>query len=126
MTHRAQDDFYLHVNSNWLNDPSNAIPGEYPRWGGFIKLHDNCLKNQIKLVQELKSKEDKNDEEKKISAIWMASMSRFDNWTNGKGDYKSISSEFNILDEHLLTSSDTTDYVSSVAKYLNYTLSWTS
>ena len=47
------NNFYQYVNKRWLEDPENQIPEEYPRWGGFIKLYDTGLKNQINLVKGL-------------------------------------------------------------------------
>ena len=55
VTTRAQDNFYEYVNKKWLDAPENQIPPEYPRWGGFIKLHDQSLKNQIELVKDLEN-----------------------------------------------------------------------
>ena len=68
----ASEDFYLHVNKTWLDDPNNAIPDEYSQWGGFVKLHDDGLKKQIAMVKALKGKADATEEERKISAIWEA------------------------------------------------------
>src|SRR5689334_20473447 len=74
--HSASSDFYLYVNHAWLNDPKNKIPDEYSKWGGFVKLFDQSLKDQINLVQNLCDKKDKTEEEKKVTAIWKASMNR--------------------------------------------------
>ena len=38
---RLQDDFYRHVNAEWL--ASNPVPPEYSRWGTFEKLNDEAL-----------------------------------------------------------------------------------
>lgn len=77
-----QEDFYLHVNKRWLDNPDNAIPGDYSRWGGFLKLHDQSLIDQIELVKELSDKplNDLNVEQKKIVAIWRAAQDRFSKW----------------------------------------------
>ena len=50
----ADDDFYLHVNQAWLDDPKNQIPSDYSSWGGFLKLYDEGLSNQIDIVKQLK------------------------------------------------------------------------
>ncbi|VBB18938.1 peptidase M13 [Yasminevirus sp. GU-2018] len=121
---RCGDNFYLHVNKSWLDDPANQIPGEYPRWGGFIKLHDEGLKNQISLVKELRDKKDKNEEEAKISAIWEASTRRFQSWRDGTANYDPISRELEILDAYLSPQTpvkDDHDYATRLAEYLYYT-----
>lgn len=120
---KAQDNFYYYVNKNWLDDDNNKIPDEYPRWGGFTKLHDNGLKNQIKIVKELENVQNKNDEQKKIYAIWNASEIRFNKWRNDKGNYKPIIRELEILDAYFLheKNMDINNYVNSVAEYLYYT-----
>ena len=81
-----KDDFYQWVNHEWLNDPKNEIPSEYSTWGGFMKLYDEGLKNQINLVSKLDSKSE-SIKERKISRIWKASMDRFDVWEKGEGNY---------------------------------------
>ena len=95
---RIQDNFYQHVNHDWLNDPKNQIPDEYPRWGGFIKLHDDGLKNQIQLVKDLENQNDHNEEEEKVYAIWKAVTTLFDNFSNNVGNYNPIVKELNALD----------------------------
>ena len=42
------NDFYLYVNQKWLSDDKNKIPEDYSSWGGFTKLYDIGLQNQIK------------------------------------------------------------------------------
>ena len=34
---REQDDFYAHVNAEWLE--ANPVPGDYSRWGTFEELN---------------------------------------------------------------------------------------
>ncbi len=36
----AVDDFYHHVNKQWLDDPANAIPGEYSAVGDDMPVCD--------------------------------------------------------------------------------------
>lgn len=120
----SKDNFYLHVNKKWIEDPANAIPSEYSRWGGFTKLDDNGLINQIQLVKDLKSKSNKNEEEKKISAIWEASCNRFQSWKDNTATCYPIARELEILDAYLSVQtpmSDVTDYVTRVAEYFHYT-----
>ena len=113
---KAGNNFYLHVNSKWLNDPKNNIPDEYPKWGGFIKLHDGTLKDQIKLVQDLRNKPNKTDEELKISAIWEASVTRFESWRKNTATYGPILQELSFLDANLSPNN-----VNSLAEYFHYT-----
>eukprot|EP01063_Lacrimia_lanifica_P002838 TRINITY_DN11531_c0_g1_i2.p1 TRINITY_DN11531_c0_g1~~TRINITY_DN11531_c0_g1_i2.p1 ORF type:complete len:738 (+),score=355.78 TRINITY_DN11531_c0_g1_i2:61-2274(+) len=121
-----QEDFYQHVNAKWMNDPENAIPGEYSQWGGFTKLHDEGLKKQIALIETLKAKGSAaTEEEQKIAAIWHASMEmRFAAWEAGKGDLAEMVAELKELDAHLpesLADADDAAYVRAVAKYFWYT-----
>ena len=94
----AAENFYLHVNKQWLDDPQNCIPSDYSQWGGFTKLHDEGLNAQIEMVKDLKTKSVKNDEEAKISAIWEASVERFAAWERGEGSYSAAEQELAALD----------------------------
>lgn len=116
------EDFYLHVNQKWLEDPDNSIPSEYSRWGGFIKLADEGLKNQIDLVKELKDKDIKTEEESKIYAIWSASTALFESWERGEGDYSAIKKELDILDSFLKPETPIADEDDMIARlqYLHY------
>lgn len=120
----ATCNFYLHVNKKWLDDPVNQIPGDYSKWGGFTKLHDNGLVNQIKLVQNLREKQNKTEEEMKISAIWEASAQRFQSWREGTASFLPITRELEILDAYLMPNKpiqDDADLAARVAEYLHYT-----
>lgn len=116
-------DFYLHVNEKWLNDPINQIPDDYPKWGGFTKLHDQGIKNQIQLVKELIDSDGLTDEQFKITEIWKASMKRFNDWNENRViNYDPLISELKILDEFLpLNQDQDQDQHNNVAKYLHYT-----
>ncbi len=46
-------DFYQYVNHEWLTSPINQIPEDYSSWGGFTKLYDDGLTNQIEIVKKL-------------------------------------------------------------------------
>lgn len=35
---KANENFYLHVNKKWLEDPKNVIPADYPRWVDLLSL----------------------------------------------------------------------------------------
>ena len=116
-----RNNFYERVNRDWLADPNNVIPPEYPRWGGFIQLHDQGLKNQISLVQnlcaELKTDpQSLNESQLKIAATWDASNRRFESWDNNTADLEAIMIDFRYLDEHLSSYS-----VEAIAKYFHYT-----
>ena len=45
----AGENFYEYVNNKWLLDSNNKIPDDYSSWGGFTKLFDDGLMNQIKM-----------------------------------------------------------------------------
>jgi putative endopeptidase len=120
----CKENFYLHVNKKWLDDPANAIPSEYSRWGGFIKLCDEGLINQIQLVKDLRSKLSKNDDESKISAIWEASCDRFQNWKNDTANCDPISRELEILDAYFSVQTpinNDTERSTRLAEYFYYT-----
>jgi len=116
-----QNDFYHYVNHKWLNDDKNSIPDDYSSWGGFTKLHDDGLKNQIGIVKDLETKTELSIEEKKINTIWKASENRFKSWENGETDYSSIEFELNYLHNNLKSDENQTNYVTNVANYLHYT-----
>lgn len=125
---RAQDNFYEYVNKKWLDAPENQIPPEYPRWGGFIKLHDQSLKNQIELVKDLENMkvEELSDEQRKILAIWKASANRFQQWRDNVVDMDPIQTEFNVLNDHYRLTEEYSairnlQRISNMAKYLYYT-----
>jgi len=118
-------DFYQFVNHAWLTNSNNQIPSDYSSWGGFTKLYDDGLTNQINIVKEL-GKELGNDgenkcislEQEKISSIWKASENRFKLWSEGKGDFNPIIDELNILENHFNTNEN---HIDNLAKYLHYT-----
>jgi len=95
----AAENFYEFTNNWWLKDESVKIPPEYPRWGSFMQLHDESLKNQIKLLQEVAEVKEATVDEKKLGLLWAASMGRFTNWENGKGDYSAINDELKVFSE---------------------------
>lgn len=117
-------DFYQYVNHGWLTSPLNQIPEDYSSWGGFTKLYDDGLTNQIDIVKKLggyvNDGENKciSQEEEKIYSIWKASENRFDNWNKGLGDYNPIINELNILENHFNTKEN---HIENLAKYLHYT-----
>jgi putative endopeptidase len=86
-----QKDFYSWVNEKWFNDPKNDIPPDYSTWGGFIKLYDEGIKNQINLVKDL-------DNNHKIKIIWDKCIDQFNYKTD---NYKPIEDEFKILNKIL-------------------------
>ena len=121
----ASNDFYSYVNKKWLDDPVNSIPDDYSSWGGFTKLYDEGLKNQISMVKDLTCKEYKslNPEQQKITSIWNASSRRFDNWSKNKADYMPIINEISILNKLLYSNilvNHKSAHLNNVANYLHY------
>eukprot|EP00746_Dinoflagellata_sp_MGD_P167179 gnl/MRDRNA2_/MRDRNA2_97604_c0_seq1.p1 gnl/MRDRNA2_/MRDRNA2_97604_c0~~gnl/MRDRNA2_/MRDRNA2_97604_c0_seq1.p1 ORF type:complete len:773 (+),score=202.79 gnl/MRDRNA2_/MRDRNA2_97604_c0_seq1:81-2399(+) len=111
------DDFYQFVNNAWLSDPSIVIPPEYPKWGSFIILVDESLKAQIKLLKELNTPA--NPDEEKLAAVWRASMARLEGWEEGKGDCSEVLKELTKLNEDLSElDGDGDGYLISLAKVL--------
>jgi putative endopeptidase len=113
-----KDNFYEFVNLKWMNNPNNAIPSEYPRWGGFIQLHDQGLKNQIDLVKTISNLNLKelSDSQLKIAAVWNASTRLFNAWTNKESTYEPILNELKILENIIPTYS-----INNIADYHYYT-----
>ena len=97
--------FYEAVNRKWLDDPANAIPAEYPTWGGFRKLADEALLNQIRLVSELCELSDRTPDQERIAAIYNASVERFKAWDDGTATYATITLALAQLNR-ILTSND--------------------
>lgn len=113
------NDFYQYVNSEWLNNKENQIPDDYSSWGGFTKLHDDCLNKQIEMVKSL-SKKTENEEHKKIANIWEACKNRFREWSENKINYTALQKEFNEYDKCFISINNQVDYIKSMAKYLHY------
>mmetsp|Transcript_56687 Transcript_56687/g.165877 ORF Transcript_56687/g.165877 Transcript_56687/m.165877 type:complete len:764 (+) Transcript_56687:57-2348(+) len=113
----AKDDFYKHVNRKWLADESIVIPPEYPRWGSFIKLVDEALKNQIGLLQELETKTSGDADEAKLGKLWRTSMARFKDWEAGEGGYGDLHSELERLSAALPAESEAPEV--DLARYLS-------
>ena len=63
------ENFYQYVNNNWLNNPENQIPSDYSSWGGFTKLQDEGVYNQINIVKNLEGNL-ATVEKEKIFSIW--------------------------------------------------------
>lgn len=120
MQHTPQSNFYLWQNGKWLDDPENKIPDEYSSWGSFVRLSDISLKNQIKILNNLKEKlitDDKlSEDEKRIAIVYQKTMQKYYDWENGKGDYEPIKTEFEIMDKIL----NNEDHIDSLAKYGSY------
>ena len=115
------NNFYLYVNNAWLTNPANQIPDDYSSWGGFTKLYDDGLNNQIDIVKNLDNT-CYSEEESKISAIWKASENRFESWKQGTCNCDPIINEFNILDKHFYDYiNKENSYISCVANYFYYT-----
>ena len=93
------NNFYQYVNNAWLNNPANQIPPDYSSWGGFTKLYDDGLNNQIDMVKQLENI-CRNEEEEKILSIWKASENLFKSWKNGESNCNPILKELDILNEN--------------------------
>lgn len=113
-----ENNFYEYVNNEWILDPKNQIPDDYSCWGGFTKLFDEGLNNQINMVKELDNN-CKTEEEIKISSMWRASQKIFSDWEEGDSDYNPIKNELEILDDHFKTKNE--NYIKCFAKYAHYT-----
>ncbi len=48
---RIQDDFYAHVNGNWLRRVQ--IPGDKSRWGAFDELRENSIVNLRNIIESV-------------------------------------------------------------------------
>jgi predicted metalloendopeptidase len=119
----CHENFYLHVNEKWLSDPLNQIPNDYPKWGGFIKLHDQGAKDQIQLIKDLidnQKSDSLSEEQSKIVAIWKASEQRFNDWKQGKGTYRSLIDELYTLDTYLPSTRSNESHL-DIAGYLYHT-----
>ena len=114
-------DFYQYVNNAWLTNPINQIPPDYSSWGGFTKLYDDGLSNQIDIVKSLENGCISEDESK-ISNIWKASEDRFLSWKKETCNCDPIINEFNILDKHFDDYvNKENSYISCIASYFYYT-----
>ena len=122
------NNFYEFVNNAWLTNPLNKIPEDYSSWGGFTKLYDDGLSNQINIVKDLEDKYS-TEEEKKIFSIWKASEKRFQSWNDGSSNCDPIISEMEIFNNHFNDFYDVKcnkimneeSYISCLSKYLYYT-----
>jgi len=97
--------------------PSVVIPDEYPRWGSFIILADQSLKNQTKLLEDLSARDDLNEDERKLALVWRASMKRFDDWVQGKGSTKPVEDELEELRDAIGPDVAGDKFVTNLAKY---------
>ena len=109
------ENFYKSVNAWWLDDPKITIPAEYPRWGGFVKLHDESLKLQTAMLHEISDLSSHSEDERRLALAWNASMKRFQDWEKGVGDYTSIAAELATLKSTL---GGQEDFLEGVAMYM--------
>lgn len=107
--------FYQYVNHAWLSSPANQIPLDYSSWGGFTKLYDDGLTNQIDIVKNLENK-CVSPEHEKIFTIWKASEKRFQAWNDQTSNCDPIKQELNTLNDHFIND----EYIKNLAKYLHY------
>lgn len=69
-TTRPQDDFYQYISGGWFK--KNSIPEDQARWGAFHILREQSQKQLKKIILDIekKSERSRNDEEKKILALY--------------------------------------------------------
>ncbi|NIM70184.1 MAG: peptidase M13 [Xanthomonadales bacterium] len=48
---RPQDDFYAHVNGQWIAD--TEMPADRARWGAFFLLHEKSQRDVLNLIEEV-------------------------------------------------------------------------
>ena len=116
------EDFYLHVNSKWLNDTANAIPDDHSSWGGFTKLHNDGLLAQIGLVKELKTPT--TNDEANIKSVWDAAQSRLTKWDNDEMESSTTCCELKHFDNEFTNTanvSTATKYLETFGRYVHYT-----
>lgn len=125
----AKENFYQHVNEKWLQDPDNSIPSDYSSWGGFVKLHDTSLVNQINLVKKIDlTKFSQYDDEYKVKCLDRASQKRFDSWRENTASVSPIISELEYFNKVLGDSDGEGDdeenqnynYIKKLAQYVHY------
>lgn len=93
----ACNNFYEYANEWWLEDEAITIPAEYPRWGSFIKLHDESLKSQINLLKEVAESKSQSPDERRLGLVWHGAMALFAGWEQGKGCYDNVGDELQLL-----------------------------
>ncbi|MFA5941741.1 MAG: M13-type metalloendopeptidase [Sinimarinibacterium sp.] len=71
---RIQDDFYRHVNGNWLKN--NPVPADKSNYGSFTKLADDAEKQLKAIIEESAAKTDKKagSDEQKVGDYYAAFM----------------------------------------------------
>src|SRR4029078_4184977 len=73
MSVKPGDDFYQHVNGEWIKH--NPIPPEYSRWGAFPKLRDDNLIALHEILEELVNKKDElNEEQTRLRDFYQTAM----------------------------------------------------
>lgn len=123
------DNFYLYVNKNWLDNPENAIPSDQSRWGGFVKLNDTSIKQQIQIMQDIDNVVDKSDY-MILYTIWKKYKDHMEKWEDpnyiGNNDeYNGLIRELEVLDAYMAFNTpitDDNDYITRIADYHHYTL----
>ncbi|QGS52324.1 M13 family metallopeptidase [Spiroplasma tabanidicola] len=65
---RAQDDFYLHVNGEWIE--TAEFPKGYATWGSFEQLHKKSVTDVENLILDMSKSSNLNDDQKKIVALF--------------------------------------------------------
>lgn len=95
--------------------------------GGFVKLADESLLNQIQLVKELCDKNTNSIslDENKLVNIWKASFAKFKSWEDGSANYDPLINGFFELatdDGDFGEIKNSNDLAKKIARHLCYTL----
>ncbi len=73
LTVRAQDNFYLHVNGNWLK--RTKIPSDRSNYGSFTELQEKIEKRLEKIIDQLlKQSLEEGSDEQKIADLYRSFM----------------------------------------------------
>jgi len=71
---RAQDDFYYHVNGEWLE--KTEIPGDKSNYGSFTQLYDDSQKAMKEVLEKAAANKDvkPGSDEAKLAAFYNSYM----------------------------------------------------
>ena len=88
---RLEDDFYTHINAEWLEN--NKIPSEYTKWSNFHILN----KVNEERLKEILNCDPTNDEENKLNILWKKGLNT-EELNTKEHDHDSI---FKLINEDL-------------------------
>lgn len=69
---RPQDDFYGHVNNNWLK--ANPIPDSESKWGVFVWLREENWRRLDEILKELVPQEDLSGLKKQLANFYVSAQ----------------------------------------------------